>query len=362
MKRSTILLVILALLFSLLSCSENTENGETIFFGDIEVPGDAECQILVSGPFNDSTYFALPSQTSTLSGDELDKIEKSLCERRTEYMKSLHPPKESVLFSRPDGQTDSLKYERAFMLNAEVAYSYVSNDCEIFVTCLAGSDQLRSYLNHFLMKQKGDTRIVSNIDEAISYAFDFAKSELDLYKADEYKIYRVQVFPYEDGHSIYEVRFKRLYKGILTDVAEIRVNDHYGVVGWVSDGGQKCLDFKDACIDFATEKLTDDAVFTALQNASRNTDVAEIKNAQLYYMGTDSESFYELVRGQTLTMYKDKMCGAMSYSYALDKTEVHFYYDYTAVMKDGSEKQGCNVISVFLPIDWAEVYGEKESA
>lgn len=28
-------------------------------------------------------------------------------------------------------------------------------------------------------------------------------------------------------------------------------------------------------------------------------------------------------------------------------------------MKDGSEKQGANAIDVIIPIDWAEVYGDK---
>ena len=132
-------------------------------------------------------------------------------------------------------------------------------------------------------------------------------------------------------------------------------------MGWVNNGGQKRLDFKDACIDYATARMTDDAALAALRNASNNTDVAEIRNIQRYYMGTDAEGFYELVRGQTMTTYNYRMCGATSYSDALDKTEVYFYYSYTAVMKDGSEKQGCNVVSVFLPIDWAEVYGEKDT-
>lgn len=380
MKRITTFFVLLALLFSLFSCSENTENGEhsvdavsgeyngssegskSVFFGDIEVPVDAEYQILVSDKLNSDVYFSLPFQRADLTGDELDKIQKIRRERRTEYAKSLYPPTSSVSCSPIDGQSDSLQYSRAFMIGSDTLYRYNSDDDNISASRYADSEELRSYSNYLLKRQKGgDSLIVSNIDEAIEYAFDFAKNELGLYKADEYEIYRVQFFPYEDGHSIYDVQFIRMHKGILTDIAVFYVNDTCGVVGWVNNGGQKRLDFKDACIDYATARMTDDAALAALRNASNNTDVAEIRNIQRYYIGTDAEGFYELVRGQTMTTYNHRMCGATYYSEALDKTEVYFYYSYTAVMKDGSEKQGCNVVSVFLPIDWAEVYGEKDT-
>ena len=70
MKRIATFSVLLALLFSLFSCSENAEKGEhsvdaasgeyndssedskSVFFGDIEVPVDAEYQILVSDKLN----------------------------------------------------------------------------------------------------------------------------------------------------------------------------------------------------------------------------------------------------------------------------------------------------------------------
>ena len=126
MKRIATFFVLLALLFSLFSCSENTENGEhsvdavsgeyngssedskSVFFGDIEVPVDAEYQILVSDKLNSDVYFSLPVQRADLTGDELDKIQKIRRERRTEYAKSLYPPTSSVSCSPIDGQSDSL--------------------------------------------------------------------------------------------------------------------------------------------------------------------------------------------------------------------------------------------------------------
>ena len=135
MKRITTFLVLLALFFSLFSCSENAGSGEhsdssgdskTVFFGDIEVPADAEYQILVSDTFNSSSYFSLPVQVTVLSGDELDEIQKIRCERRTEYAKSLYPPTSSVSYSPIAGQSDSLQYSKAFMIGSEVLYDYTS--------------------------------------------------------------------------------------------------------------------------------------------------------------------------------------------------------------------------------------------
>ena len=93
MKRIATFSVLLALLFSLFSCSENTEKGEhsvdaasgeyngssedskSVFFGDIEVPVDAEYQILVSDTFNvGGDYVSISSQVPQVTDDETEAI------------------------------------------------------------------------------------------------------------------------------------------------------------------------------------------------------------------------------------------------------------------------------------------------
>lgn len=157
MKKTISVFLTFLLLFSLFSCNENTENGEhsvdavsgeyngssedskSVFFGDIEVPVDAEYQILVSDTLNNDSYFSLPVQKADLTGDELDKIQKIRRERRTEYAKSLYPPTSSVSCSPIDGQSDSLQYSRAFMIGSDTLYRYNSNDDNISASRYADS-------------------------------------------------------------------------------------------------------------------------------------------------------------------------------------------------------------------------------
>ncbi len=136
----------------------------------------------------------------------------------------------------------------------------------------------------------------------------------------------------------------------------VSINEQGYVSFWLLSADKDGLDFFDSCIDYATEVMSEDKALTALQNAANSkTEIASIRNVSLCSDSTNDTT------GDDFQCFPLEKYGNIEHNYAVDKTAVSFYYSYTAVMKDGSEKQGCNVVSVFLPIDWAEVYGEKDT-
>lgn len=69
--------------------------------------------------------------------------------------------------------------------------------------------------------------------------------------------------------------------------------------------------------------------------------------------------FAEYIDEKGNQSYHHPTYARITYIKEIDRLAVALYYSYTAVMKDGSEKQGANAIDVIIPIDWAEVYGDK---
>ena len=371
MKRSTILLVILALLFSLFSCSENTENGEhsvdavsgeyngssedskSVFFGDIEVPGDAECPILVSGTFNlgdDCVCFS--SQVHEISYDDEEKIKN----RRFAKITEKYPPQDEMQFSF-NGISENVPFSKGMLIDYSSVYFYENEN--VSLSYFARSSALRSYhiLNEKLWNTDGK-RVVNSNENAIEYAMKFMQEKMDIYKLDEYKPTQISRVKYTSINSYsYDIQFVRLYKGLLTSLIIISITEQGYVSACICYIDKEELDFLDRCIDYATELMSDEKALTALQSAaSSKPEIASIRNVSLYNFSSGDMVLDDFQK------FSIEQYGIIEHNFALDKTEVCFYYSYTAVMKDGSEKQGFNVISVFLPIDWAEVYGEKESA
>ena len=112
-----------------------------------------------------------------------------------------------------------------------------------------------------------------------------------------------------------------------------------------------------SCVDYATtEKAREKAIQTLIADAKKDEQIAEIKNVQPFDSG-----FAEYIDEKGNQSYHHPTYGRITYIKEIDRLAVALYYSYTAVMKDGSEKQGANAIDVIIPIDWAEVYGEKDT-
>ena len=353
MKRIATFSVLLALLFSLFSCSENTENGEhsvdavsgeyngssegskSVFFGDIEVPVDAEYQILVSDTFN------IDDETEAINNRRIAK-----------YMDE-HPPQNEMRFELND-ISETVSFSKVLLLDNIPIYSYKNED--VSISCFAKSSSLRSF--HIPNVWNPDAeRVINSIEDAVEYALKFMRERMNVYKLDEYKPFFVSRGTYTPTNSyVYTLQFLRLYKGIFTSSIMVSINEQGYVSFWLLSADKDGLDFFDSCIDYATEVMSEDKALTALQNAANSkTEIASIRNVSLYSDSTNDTT------GDDFQCFPLEKYGNIEHNYAVDKTAVSFYYSYTAVMKDGSEKQGCNVVSVFLPIDWAEVYGEKDT-
>ena len=138
MKRIATFSVLLALLFSLFSCSENTENGEhsvdavsgeyngssedskSVFFGDIEVPVDAEYQILVSDTLNvGGDYVSISSQIPQVTDDETEAINNR---RIAKYMDE-HPPQNEMRFELND-ISETVSFSKVLLLDNIPIYFY----------------------------------------------------------------------------------------------------------------------------------------------------------------------------------------------------------------------------------------------
>ena len=368
MKRITTFFVLLALLFSLFSCSENTENGEhsvdavsgeyngssedskSVFFGDIEVPVDAEYQILVSDTFNvGGDYVSISSQVPQVTDDETEAINNR---RIAKYMDE-HPPQNELRFELND-ISETVSFSKVLLLDNIPIYFYKNED--VSTSCFAKSSSLRSF--HIPNVWNPDAeRVINSIEDAVEYALKFMRERMDVYKLDEYKPFFVSRGTYTSTNSYgYTLQFLRLYKGIFTSSIMVSINEQGYVSFWLLSADKDGLDFFDSCIDYATEVMSEDKALTALQNAANSkTEIASIRNVSLCSDSTNDTT------GDDFQCFPLEKYGNIEHNYAVDKTAVSFYYSYTAVMKDGSEKQGCNVVSVFLPIDWAEVYGEKDT-
>ena len=366
MKRITTFFVILTLLFSLFSCSGNTENGEhsvdavsgeyngssegskSVFFGDIEVPADAEYQILVSDTFNTGgDYVSISSQIPQVADDETEAIKN----RRIAKFMDEHPPQNEMRFELND-ISETVSFSKVLLLDSFPVYFYKNED--VSISCFAKSSSLRSF--HIPNVWNPDAeRVINSTEDAVDYTLKFMRERMDVYKLDEYKPLSVSRGTYTETNSYgYTLQFVRLYKGIQTSLIMVSINEQGYVSFWLSSADKNEMDFIDSCIDYAAEVMSEEKALTTLQNAANSkTEIASIRNVSLYSDCTNDTTADDY---QSFALEK---YGNIEHNYAVDKTAVSFYYSYTAVMKDGSEKQGCNVVSVFLPIDWAEVYGEK---
>ena len=90
--------------------------------------------------------------------------------------------------------------------------------------------------------------------------------------------------------------------------------------------------------------------------AAENPDIVEIKDIKQFNGGRRKERYseYKKIHYPAYEEY-----GVVNYYEDLDKTGVDLCFEYTAVMNDGTEKRGINVVTVFIPIDWSEEFGEK---
>ena len=131
---------------------------------------------------------------------------------------------------------------------------------------------------------------------------------------------------------------------------------YYGIT-WLQAKSYKAdaIELYKSCVDYATtEKAREQAIQTLIADAKKDEQIAEIKNVQPFDSG-----FAEYIDEKGNQSYHHPTYGRITYIKEIDRLAVALYYSYTAVMKDGSEKQGANAIDVIIPIDWAEVYGDK---
>lgn len=214
--------------------------------------------------------------------------------------------------------------------------------------------------NYSLWKSKPDEngqKAFNNFDEALECAKKFMSENVEI--VDDFENYTfTRILAYDKNPTIYAFVFAKHVNNIKVSEVICYVNEYAGVCGFRTNNCDKdTRDFYLSCVKYATSPEALRAVTERLEkSAEENPEFVAIKDVELLNCGRDEE-WYDEYRDAHYPAYKEY--GRVSYYEYLDKTGVDIYCKYTAVMADGTEKSGINLVTVFIPIDWAEEFGEK---
>ena len=201
-------------------------------------------------------------------------------------------------------------------------------------------------------------KVFNNFDEALELAKKFISNNVGIVEDfDDYVFTYIQSFLSEPSIT-YGIVFEKLINNIKVSKVICTVNEYFGICGFRTFNCEKdTMDFYSSCVEYAT---TPDAINAAKERlkiiAADNPDIVEIKDIKRFNNGR-GKGYYNELRKAYYPAYEEY--GRVNYYEYLDKTGVDLCFEYTAVMNDGTEKRGINVVTVFIPIDWAEEFGEK---
>ena len=357
MKRIATFSVLLALLFSLFSCS-----AEKSFYDkaheQLMNAKDDSYTVINGGGFNDGSV-TVSSRENAIAA--FKKVPEDFLEKRAAAYAEKHPVSSSIEYQL-EGQTQTLEFEKV-RCNEPALKAYCFENEYVSVSYAPETMDMMSFMLYIYTdspvdevirrNKENNSKIVSTHDEAIEYA----KAQLTGTYGIDLDGY-IMIGAYLVSPDTYSIKYDQIYNGIFISIIAVDVNMYYGIT-WLQAKSYKAdtIELYKSCVDYATtEKAREQAIQTLIADAKKDEQIAEIKNVQPFDSG-----FAEYIDEKGNQSYHHPTYGRITYIKEIDRLAVALYYSYTAVMKDGSEKQGANAIDVIIPIDWAEVYGEKDT-
>lgn len=316
-----------------------------------------DCYTVINGGGFNNNYVTVSSMEDNLNA--LKKVPDNFLEKRAAAYAEKHPAPSSIQY-QVEGQTQTLEFEKVrcivppikeYCFENEyiwVDYNPETMDMTSFFHCIYKDGPVDEVIRR---NKENNFKIVSTHNEAIEYA----KVQLtDTYgiNLDEY----VVIDAYLSTPDSYIIKFEQIYREIHISIILVEVDMYYGITLLSAQADQSgVIDLYKACVDYATtEKAREQSVQKLIDDAKKDEQIVEIKNVQPLDCGFTG---YIDEKGNQSHHYPTY--GSITYIKEIDRLAVALYYSYTAVMKDGSEKQGANVVDVIIPIDWAEVYGDE---
>lgn len=328
-------------------------------------------EVRVGSGVNDPTVMMLPSEIYTTNYAYHDEREiarrkaiKERYERRfNEYYKDRDLP--NIITVDVLGETINLKRDTEFYpslvseTKRDVSY-HNSDGGHIRYTKdgIIAALRIDRSLSEAKKIDDNTQKVFNNFDEALECAKEFISKNVEIVEDfDAYTFTGVDSFQ-NDPTITYGIVFRKHINGIMVSRIYCTVNEYFGVCGFLTfDCEKDTMDFHISCAEYATTPEIIDAAKERLKMiAAENPDIVEIKDIKQFNGGRRKERYseYEKVHYPAYEEY-----GVVNYYEDLDKTGVDLCFEYTAVMNDGTEKRGINVVTVFIPIDWAEEFGEK---
>ena len=327
-------------------------------------------EVRVSSGVNDPTVIMLPSEIYTTNYDYYDEreiarkkaIEDRLERRFNEYYED-RDLSDSIVVNI-FGEAMTLKRNKscvvAFLSENKRDISYdSSNGAHIRYTKDGVIAAAQSDISLLYAKPKENAqKIFNSFDEALECAREFISKNIEI--VEDFDAYTFTgVDSYQNDPTItYGIVFKKHINGIKVSTIHCTINEYFGVCGFLTFNCEKdTMDFHISCAEYAT---TPDVINASKERlkmiAAENPDIVEIKDIKQFNGGRSKERYseYKKIHYPAYEEY-----GVVNYYEDLDKTGVDLYFEYTAVMADGTDKPGINYVTVFIPIDWAEEFGEK---
>lgn len=355
MKRIATFSVLLALLFSLFSCSAEKSFYDKAYEQLMNAKDDSYT-VINGGGFNDGSV-TVSSRENAI--DAFKKVPADFLEKRAAAYVEKHPVSSSIEYQL-EGQTQTLEFEKV-RCNEPALKAYCFKNKHVRVSYEPETMNMLSFILYtgnggpvdevIRRNKENNSKIVSTHDEAIEYA----KAQLTGTYGIDLDGY-IMIGAYLVSPDTYSIKYDQIYNGIFISIIAVDVNMYYGIT-WLQAKSYKAdtIELYKSCVDYATtEKAREKAIQTLIADAKKDDQIAEIKNVQPFDSG-----FAEYIDEKGNQSYHHPTYGRITYIKEIDRLAVALYYSYTAVMKDGSEKQGANAIDVIIPIDWAEVYGDK---
>lgn len=357
MKRIATFFVLLALLFSLFSCSAEKSFYDKAYEQLMNAKDDSYT-VINGGGFNDGSVTVSRRENAI---DAFKKVPEDFLEKRAAAYAEKHPVSSSIEYQL-EGQTQTLEFEKV-RCNEPALKAYCFENEYVSISYAPETMDMMSFMLYIYTdspvdevirrNKENNSKIVSTHDEAIEYA----KAQLTETCGIDLDGY-IMIGAYLVSPDTYSIKYDQIYNGIFISIIAVDVNMYYGIT-WLQAKSYKAdaIELYKSCVDYATtEKAREQAIQTLIADAKKDEQIAEIKNVQPFDSG-----FAEYIDEKGNQSYHHPTYGRITYIKEIDRLAVALYYSYTAVMKDGSEKQGANAIDVIIPIDWAEVYGEKDT-
>lgn len=385
MKRIFSLLLISAMLLSFAACNDVIENekstvsidsNEASSIGASESTADkenaverylakwrdSELEVVVSDTFNDGFFIGLVPEIERPDEEQKELMKAKLEQRTNNYVKA--NPIDSIEYTF-DGVTYVLPFDRADIRETVKTYSFKNEDINVTydISSMTPVAMLvcREMMEATIEKNLAESNIVvSSVDEAIDFVRQYCKENMGIDDFDDFDVMFVNSSYYPPSQRYYYMNLHKIVNGIMVSYIVASVTEHFGAtLIRVWDYDKETAEFYTACAEYA---LSDEAQAQAeaalIRTAAKDESIVEIKDIQLWNTGNAEAAEYHDKNSDSYNYVYD-YCGRVEYHDEFDKTGVDLQYTYTAVMADGTEKPGCNVVTVFIPVDWAEEFGEK---